>query len=220
MSRIEDADGNPTTVSAQYADRTSDSKSTVYFNFGGGLRLVLTRRSTNNSGTRYFDFGAEGTYYGAINFCDAYGDVAIDTAFTRKAFVAYYKSDTAIILWLGSHAVGSLNYAGGIFLIISDTENNKYSGSVNNANSFSSLTLVGSNNVSAVFTRILTYNAGVGKIDYVEKAFYFSGGAKAFETEDIYACSTVNQWSSISLPNRGNYLAIDTNALIPIDDEE
>ena len=39
----EDASGNPTTAAAQYADRTSASQATFYFNLGHDTRLCLQR---------------------------------------------------------------------------------------------------------------------------------------------------------------------------------
>lgn len=66
---------------------------------------------------------------------------------------------------------------------------------------------------------ILNYSAGVNNIQYMNHANIVSNGTKYFETNDLFACSTVASDSVITFGG-DNYYSVDTNCLIPMDKEQ
>lgn len=138
------------------------------------------------------------------------------TSVTRSFFIAYLKSENLAILWLGTYAVTAIPSASMSFLILK-TANDRFANTQKNINVLN-YALIGSDS-SATFSPILNYSAGAGNVDFIEKTLFVSGGAKAFETEDIKSCSTMPRFASIALPDGRNFFTIAANAMVEIDTE-
>lgn len=219
--RIEDANGNLTTVDAQLEDRTSASQATFYCNFGNGVIYRLGRAYSNNASTdQVFIRDNLGSLAGAW----WNGRYMIDDVATRSVFVAYIKSENFV--WFGISAFNSnisgINRAATRLKV----NGNVYAKSTQNnipvptpSNVPNNDTFIGENS-SVVFAPFFNFAEEAGKISYINKAVFVNGGARQFETEEIKTCSNVPLWSSIALPDGKNYLAIGTNAMIELDAEE
>lgn len=219
--RIEDANGDLTTVEAQLEDRTSASQATFYCNFGNGVIYRLGRAySNNNRSDQVFIWDNLGSRTGAW----WNGNYMIDDVATRSVFVAYIKSDNFV--WFGISAWNSnisgiyrsatrLTIDGNVYA--KSTQNNiPIPSPSNNANND---TFVGENS-SGIFAPFFTFADTAGNISYINKAIFINGGVKQFETEDIKTCSNVSLWSTIALPDGRNFLAVGNNAMVELDTEE
>ena len=208
----EDASGNATTAAAQFADLTSASKASFFFNFGNTLRIEFRRGATNNANSSSYTIYNNTTNIKTMNFTS---NANIPTASaTRTFFVGYTKSGNVICLWLGQHNVSALANAT-YSLIRVKTSNDNYLGNIGSSSVMTS-TLYNANS-SATFVSALPYYCQSGYIDYIGSAKFVSGGTKQFETSEIYSCSTISSFSSIALPNGKNYFAIGTNSIVEVD---
>ena len=68
---------------------------------------------------------------------------------------------------------------------------------------------------AGVFTSRFAYGAPPGKIDYVKNAVYTSNGAKLFDIDSIYDCTTQTLESTVSLDD-GSYIAVGTHQLVKV----
>ena len=210
----EDVNGDPTTAAAAYADLTSASKATFIFNFGNNVKMKVERNATNNNSAALYKI-----YYTASSSSNvqwATTGSAVNTVGTRSYFISYLKSENLIALWIGAYSVVNISNANVSAMILKNSTDS-FAALINTANIIGQA-LVGGE-MSVTYSPLFHYAAEAGKIDYVDHAAFISGGTKQFDSEEIFSCSTVSQFASISLPNRGNYFAIGTNALVPIDAE-
>ena len=118
-------------------------------------------------------------------------------------------------MWFGNWTITAISNAT-YSAIILKTSDDMFVTTINSANIINQ-TLVGTD-TSVIYSPLFQYAREAGKIDFVDHAPFVSGGVKLFDTEEILSCSTVSQFASITLPNRGNFYAIGTNALVPIDE--
>lgn len=214
---LENEAGDPITVASEFEDRTSAKTATFYINLGNGTRFKLTRNKSNNQNGQFYgaSFSGEGYVTSArLDFDTTSWGLAIGTQYVRPLFIAYLKSDTMLILWLGGFSSQSPSAATMVLSKIYDGSN-YYTGWAASANMMSGTFING--NVSCTYVNMLPYAQQAGHIDYTNGTTFVSGGAKQFTCTDILACSTIPQWSNISLPNGKNYMAIAANAMVEID---
>ena len=208
---LEDINGDPTTVAAQYADLTSASQADLYLRFNDNFRLELKRGANNGIATYNYSFKSF-LINRDVRFANAGKTPA--TEWTRRYYITYIKGANVRILYFGDYNSSALSgvYCSLIYLKDSDEV---YVGHTN-SNTVLNASLFG--DVSTLtYSALLPYSAGASNIDYVGVTSFMSGGTKALTTDEIYSCSTINQFSSIALPNGKNYFAIGTNALVEID---
>lgn len=211
----EDVNGNPTNASEAYADLTSASKATFIFNLGNNVKLKFERNGTNNSTAKSYRI-----YYNQSNnvVVNWFGDNhSVDSRITRKFFISYLKSENLIVLWIGGYTAIAIPNSQ-VSAMMLKNGNDKYSMAINNANVLNQ-TLIG-NAISVNYSPLFQYSDDAGKIDYIDHAPFISGGVKQFDSEEIFSCSTVSQYSSIALPDGRNFFAISTNAMVEISEEE
>lgn len=210
--RIQDHTGELTTVAAQFADRTSSSRAEFYCNFGNGIIFRMERAYSNNMrNDQVFYYDNTGSRVGAW----WNGNFNVDTVATRSVFVAYIKSENFV--WFGLAAYNS--NLSGVYRAASrlTVDGNVYAKSIQSNNPMSG-TFVGENS-SAEFMPFFTYAEPSGTISYINKAIFVNGGVRQFETSNIMTCTNVSTFSTLSFNGR-NYLAIGTNALLELTDEE
>ena len=212
----EDAEGNPTTAAAQYADLTSASRAEFYFNFGDGYRFQFSRGNTNNNATNKFYFNGTNNNNWSPYFTR--NDTAINTVTARIWFIRLIKSDNLFYLGIGDFSTTSTPR--NIVFHYNDTQNEFHGITMMNENltsmAFSSI----NDSASLYFPSVLNYAASAGKIDYIDHTPMISGGTKQFDVDEIYSCSTVSQFSSIALPGGKVFYAIGEHALVEIDEDE
>lgn len=208
----EDANGNETTAAAQFADLTSASKASFFFNFGNALRIEFRRGAANNANSSSYIIYNNTTNVKTLNFSSSSN--LPTTSATRTFFVGYTKSSNVICFWLGQHNVSAFANTTYSFIRVK-TSNDNYLGNIGSSGVMTS-TLYNANS-SATFVSALPYSCQSGYIDYIDSAKFISGGTKQFETSEIYSCSTISIFSSIALPNGKNYFAVGANALIEVD---
>lgn len=210
----EDTNGNPTTAAEQYADLTSASKAEFVLNFGGNAKLTIQRSNTNNQYNQYFTMKTSNV---TVNNIACSWDTYLVMQETARAFnITYYKSDNLIMLWIGWYNRPNITDTSISFIVLK-ANNDVFCAANVSYNAFTQ-TFYGSD-MTVTYSPLFQYAAEAGKIDYVDHAPFISGGTKQFDTGEIFSCSIVSQFASITLPNRGNFYAIGTNALVPIDDE-
>lgn len=215
---VEDENGNPTTVEEQYADTTAQSRHfpIFVFKFGGSKMTLRRNRWVGEQQSRFMyypNYPATSPY---VILDLAYNQYAYNAQATRQLFVSYYKSDNVIALWLGSYNVTQISNAG-VSATLIKTEDGNYGAVVSGTNPWAS-SFIG-DDVTVTYSPTFAYSAGAGNIDFIEKAVFVSGGAKAFETEEIKSCSTMPQFASIALPDGRNFFTIATNAMVEINTE-
>lgn len=211
---VEDENGDPTTAAAQYADLTSASKAAFYLNFGNNRKLSLARAYTNDRVCAQLYINIFGAGDRIWNYSNQNGAVMAEK--NRSVFIAYIKSESLIVLWIGDYNITAITNAGDSIMKVK-TGNDSFTAGLYNINIMGAQ-FVGSNS-SATFSPVFQYSAGAGNVDFIEKAVFVSGGAKAFETEDIKSCSNMPQFASIALPDGRNFFTIATNAMVQIDEE-
>ena len=210
----EDEHGNPTTAAAQFADLTSSSTAKFYINFGTstehqtGYRLCILRNTNNSQMCKVYKFDNRDIQY-------EWGNDYVATETSRSFYITYLKSDNFFALWIGAYNINNITST--LYSVMRMTNNSsKYIAYVIGGYNIISATFTG-NDTSVTFSSLFQYSAGAGKIDYVNHAPFISGGAKQFESSDIYSCSTVPQFSSIALPDGNNYYTIGTNAMVKVE---
>lgn len=208
---VEDADGNPTTVAAQYADLTSASTANFYFNFGNGQKMRLRRNFANNAGCRNF------VLYGRNSVLYSLNDLGVIAEGTRSFLIVYLKSENFIALWIGAYNDISIANTKGSALVLK-TANDRFANAQYDINVLN-YALVGSD-TTVTYSPLFQYAQAAGNVDFIDHAAFVSGGVKAFDSEELYSCSTVPQWSTILLGNGRTCFAIAANALVPLDEEE
>lgn len=217
---LENEAGDTITVASEFEDRTSAKTATFFINLGNGTRFKLQRNGSNNQRGKFYTASFSGGGYSTtarLDFDTTSWGLDIDTQYVRPLFIAYLKSDTMLILWLGGCGIQSLSASPMVLSKICDGSN-YYTGWTNSANMMSSTFING--NVSCTYVNMLPYAQQAGHIDYTESTSFVSGGAKQFICTDILSCSTIPQWSNISLPNGKNYMAVAANAMVEVDPEE
>ena len=212
--KVEDASGNEITVADAYSDLTSATMATFYLNFGAGNRIKFRRGNHNATNIDHFwvSDAAESfnlrVYFG--------GDMTIGATVARSFYVTYIKSENFFAFWFGDYNISSISSSKINFSRVINA-GEKYFELASGINPLSNNYL--GNNISGKITSFLNYAAPAGYIDYVDSAPFISGGTKQFEISEVKQCSTIPQFSSISLPNGKNYLAIHTNAMVEVDPE-
>ena len=205
----EDESGNPTTAAEQFADLTSASTAKFYFNLGNGTRFQMVRNANNSSNCK--SYLVDGTNI-------EYADYSAPSATTYRAFnIFYYKSDNVVMFGMCDRRYTLPQNINRSFMIIKNEQEKfatRFSGTNYMGQTFSS------NTATVTFSNIFSYQAGAGKIDYIDKSIFVSSGIKLFDCPDIKNCSNVSQWASISLPDGKNYLAVSANAMVELDAEE
>ena len=207
----EDVNGNETTAAAQFADLTSASRASFYFNFNNAVKIEFRRGTNNNSAAKNYNVYVNNVSVVGLNF--ASGTASPTTSTNRSWFVGYAKGNDTLCLWLGSYNISALSNTNLSVLRIK-TSNNNYLGYINSSAIMTS-TLY-STSASVTFANVLPYACQSGYIDYISNAKFVSGGTKQFETSDFLSCSTVSLFSNIALPNGKNYLAVGTNTLLEV----
>lgn len=198
------------------------------FDFDGKFQIKFKRNGQWNQWAQNYivTYIINGVSYTPANnnnqyllFCDPNdGTYRPDSAVFMRYSVAAIISDESIFIWFGNYGqstnVSTYQNAGAF---IGD-----YAGYSTGYNILSGAfyDVVNAGVVAYSIAPILQYSAGAGNIDYIEKAVFISNGARGFEIAGLCSCSTVTFWTTISLPNGKNYLAIHTNAMIEIDPEE
>lgn len=208
----EDTEGNPTTAALQYADLTSASKATFVFNFGGAAKLTIQRRGTNNESNLYFRVATDTS--STDDLASMFSPQYVTTVTTRAFNISYYKSDNLIILWLGWYNRPDITNTTFSFVYLNTNSDIFYSSvATHNAitNTYYNGTISGN-----LGTALLNYSAGAGNIDYLSKVPMLSAGTKLFDVTEIVGCSTVPQYSNISLPNGKNYYSVSTNLMVEV----
>lgn len=208
---LEDINGNPTTVAAQYADLTSASQADFYLRFNDNFRLELKRGGNNSISTYNYSFKSP-LVSRDVRFANA-GKTPV-TEWTRQYYVTYIKGANVRILYFGDYNVSALSGVNCSLIYLKDS-GEVYVGHMN-SNIALSANLYGDTD-TLTYSALLPYAAEAGNIEYVGTTSFMSGGTKALTTSEIYSCSTINQFSSIGLPNGKNYFAIGTNALVEVD---
>ncbi len=207
----EDTEGNPTTAAAQYADLTSASQATFVFNFGGNAKLTIQRRGTNDQSANFLNVSTP--QYSTTDLAFAFGPLSATQQTSRSLNLAYYKSADFIVIWFIWYSRTAITQATCYFACLKANNDVFYSsGSGYNAITGSFLGTTINGNLSA----LLQYSASAGNIDYIEKIPFVSSGVKQFETSSIMSCSTVPQFSSISLPNGKNYFTLSANLMVDV----
>ena len=206
---VSDTNGNVKTIEQIY----SEELGAFQVNFGNGQVLRFTRRNGATAGgqswnTMFGNIGNSNTLYSSAN-------LTIDTAANRQFFIAYFKSDNLLMLWLGSYNISAITSTVGCITMITHN-NEKYVGGINNYTPLS-FDLIGSNSTGRIYPIAMNYSVGAGSIDYIDRSQFVSGGAKLFEVSDVYSCSNMNSFSSIALPNGKNFFTIGTNAMVEVD---
>lgn len=202
---IEDVDGNLTTAAIQYADRSSSAYATFVVNLGHGAKLTFKRRYPNSSADCVLGIVFRGR------------DAAIDAIEKRWGSIAYYKSEDLLILWFAGMDTVVPSSAAMSVMQLKKSDDSGYIYSTTNPGATILNATFSDGVASMTYTPVLSYNAGAGKIDYVEKACFISAGAKFLDTEAIKSCSTVAQFSSISLPDGRIFYTIGTNAMVEVE---
>ncbi len=201
---IEDAEGNPTTAAIQYADRSSSAYATFVVNLGHGAKLTFKRRYSNDRSDCLMGIVFTGR------------DIAIDTKQKRWGSVAYYKSEDLLILWFNGMDSAIPSSAAMSVMQLKKSDSGYIYSTTNPGATILNATF--SDGVASMtYAPVLSYNAGAGKIDYVEKSCFISAGAKFLDTEAIKSCSTVAQFSNIALPDGRIFYTIGTNAMVEIE---
>ena len=210
----EDTNGNPTTAAAQYADLTSASQATFVFNFGGNAKLTIQRRGTNNQAINFLNVSTPQS--STNNLAIAYAPEYATTQTERALNIAYYKSSNLNIIWLIWYNQTAITQASYNFACLKANNDVFYSSSTGyNAITGSFLGTTINGNLSA----LLQYSANAGYIDYIENAAFVSSGVKQFGTPAVSSCSTVPQFSNISLPNNKNYFSLSANLMVDVTPE-
>ena len=202
---IEDTEGNPTTAAIQYADRSSSACATFVVNLGHGAKLTFKRRSQNDRADCVLGI----TFTGR--------DQAIDAIQKRWGSVAYYKSEDLLILWFAGMDTAVPSSAAISVMQLKKSDDSGYIYSTTNPGATILNATFSDGVASMTYTPVLSYNAGAGKIDYVEKSCFISAGAKFLDMETIKSCSTVPQFSNIALPDGRIFYTIGTNAMVEIE---
>ena len=206
----EDTEGNPTTAALQFADLTSASKATFVFNFGNDTKLTMVRANNNSETSKNYYINDTQLQFGWANTAPT--EVSTDRAYS----IAYIQGTDICGIWFGNYnssGMGSM-YRSYVRLLINS---NNYVGTTNGHNVFNSA-FIGENS-SINYVSSLPYSSGAGQIDYFDHVVFTSNGIKALDFYGLYACSTVTQYSSISLPNGKNFIALTTNAMLDVTPE-
>ena len=207
----EDTDGNPTTAAAQFSDLTSAKTATFVFNFGNNTKLTIERAANNSSTTKYYNVNGTG-----IQFAWAARGV-LDVTDDRAFSLATLKGEKVSGIWFGNYNAVGMTSMYRSFMRIS-ANNDNYVGTVGGHNIFSAT--FNSNTAAVNYSAIIPYTCGAGQIDYINHIIFISGGIKQFDFDGFFSCSTVSQYSSISLPNGKNYFALAPNAMVEINEPE
>ena len=207
----EDASGNETTAVEQFANMTSSGRADIFFNFGNALKIEFKRTATNNSNANGYQIYNNGSSVTTIRQTNQTQSPTTNMA--RSYFVTYIKTDSVLILWLG-HWNTALITAAIYSLMRIKTDESNYLSNGANTNPIGN-TFMG-NNSSVLFSTVLPYSCEAGKIDFVEKSIFVSGGTKVFELAEIKSCSSVSQFSNIALADGRNFYAIGSNAIVEI----
>lgn len=210
----EDTEGNPTTAAAQYADLSSASHATFVFNFGGNAKLTIQRRGANNQAINFLNVSTP--QYSTNDLAIAYATHYVTEQTERALNIAYYKSNDFIVIWLiwyNRTAITQATYNFACLKANNDVFYSSASGYNAITGSFLGTTINGS------LSALLPYSAGAGRIDYIENASFVSSGVKQFGTPAVLSCSTVPQFSNISLPNNKNYFALSANLMVDVTPE-
>ena len=166
----EDAEGNPTTAAAQYADLTSASTAAFYFNFGDGCRFSLIRGASNNNTANTFTaYPIIDNYNTTVYFL---GSTYAPTATTTRAFfIRLIKSDNLFYLGIGNYSMSTSK----IILFHCKAGNTSVYGMAGFNQSLLSATMQTPDSTQIKYQSILPYSAGAGNIDFVEKSIFISG---------------------------------------------
>lgn len=210
------------TTAAEQCDIKKIYTPVYIFDFDGKFQIKFTRTDQWNNWTQNYavNFIINGTSYAGnwMLFCNLNaGTYRPDSNVFMQYSVASIISDTSMFIWLGSYGTSSDVSAfsnSGAFL-------GDYAGYKNNYNIMAGnfYDVANAGVVASSIVPALAYSAGPGNIDYIEKVVFVSNGTRTFEDTNLFACSTVAFWTTISLPNGKNYLAIHTNAMVEVDPE-
>ena len=208
---VEDVDGNPTTVAAQYADLTSASQADFYLRFNDNFRLEL-KRAANNSATTYsYNFKCP-SYNRDMRFTFAGKTPTVE--WTRQYYITTVIGTNVKLIYIGDYTVTGPAATACSILYVNDS-GNVYVGHTNSSVALNA-TLFGDSS-TITYAPMLSYTAEAGHIDYIDSAQFVSGTIKAVSTDEIYSCSTLSPFTSIALPNGKNYFVIGNNAMMEID---
>ena len=73
--------------------------------------------------------------------------------------------------------------------------------------------------IKYTYTNMFPYVAIGGTIDFLAQSYFVNSGIRKFQSNFLRECSTITIGSTASLPD-GNYIAIGTHCLAPLDEEE
>ena len=214
----EDTNGDPTTAALQYADLTSASTATFIFNMGNNIKLRFWRNADNSQTVARYRFSINGSS-DSFYIDSMYSAQAILTVTTRAFFITTVKSDNFFAIWVAGYSQTSIpSNIPCIMRILNNNENyvmiNPKTGNTALRNTFTS-----NNSVSVNYKQLFRYTTSAGNIDYLDHTVFASGSTKVFDFPEIYSCSNLTFGTSISLPNGRNFWAIDTNAMVEVDEE-
>lgn len=209
-----DENGDPVTA-AQILGEGGTAYFYVDFNNSNAPTIKFARERGIGSGAHLYGLYVNNEYWKSLVF--SYDDYGVGVQTPRSWEITLLKGESVVGLWIGSYAATSVSNSDCSFMRIKTTNDNYFA--VLNTINIMTATFYSSDS-SATFKTILPYNAGAGNIDYVQYAIFESGGTRAAVIEDIYSCSNVTAWSTIALPNGKNYVAVHTNAMIELTNDE
>lgn len=216
----EDENGDPTTAAIQFADLTSASTANFIFNMGNNIKLNFWRNADNSqTGSRY-RFAIDGSSDSFYIDC-LYSSQPVLTVATRAFFITTVKSDNFFAIWVCGYSATSIPSSNSVPCIMRILNNGENYVMINPKTSNTAFrnTFTSNNNVSVSYKQLFKYTTGAGNIDYIDHTVFASGSTKVFDFPEIYSCSNLTFGTSISLPDGRNFWAIDTNAMVEVDEE-
>lgn len=214
----EDVNGDPTTAALQYADLTSASTATFIFNMGNNVKLRFYRNYDNSQTCVRYRFCIDGSSDSMFIDCSS-SSLSVLTVATRAFFLTTVKSANFFAIWAANYSHTSIqNSTPCIMRILNNGENYVMINPKTNNTAFRN-TFTSNNSVSVGYRQLFNYAASAGNIDYIDHTIFTSSNTKVFDFPEIYSCSNLTFGTSIALPNNRNFWAIDTNAMIEIDEE-
>lgn len=205
---IEDTSGNEATIENIYAQ----SLGAFVINLGNNQTIKFTRRNGATASGQSFNIALNNAGNYSLRY--AFTNYSISAEAARTFSVAYIKGDNFLMFWLGSDNHPNISNAVFSFAVLKNNDTRFVGVSTTLLLTYA----LYSSDMAVTFSPLFQYAVEAGKIDYVDHAPFISGDTKQFDTDEIFTCSTVSQFASITLPGRGNYFAISPNALVPIDE--
>lgn len=207
-STIEDSSGNIITVADAYDD--TSVKAEFYLNFGGGAKLSFIRNFVTSQAAQSFLINNRN-----LTFCS--GNAAYDSTGTRAYNLTYLKSNSFLWLVITAYNASAITSTSATVIAITNS-GSTYVCSLNGYD-FTNQPFY-SSSATIYAAKLLSFQSGAGKIDYISKTPFCGSnatGVKAFDCNDIYSCTTTSVSTSLALPDGRNFYAIGTNWMVEVD---